>query len=107
MDISGLTAKMDFRREIGKNKARTQQTAKGDALKRGKEVVAVLPLTMSSPDTSSVIASAPGSVTLAAAPALLRADNRGTVFPPRREASSGLFQQGAAAKDLANVQSPA
>lgn len=32
-------------------------------------------------DASSVIVSAPGSVTLAAAPALLRADNRDTVFP--------------------------
>lgn len=55
VDISGLTAKMDFRCEIGRNEARTQQTAKGDALKRGKEVVAVLPLTMSSPATQTLL----------------------------------------------------
>lgn len=63
---------------------------------------AVVPCHM---DASSVIGSAPGPVTLAAALVLLCADNRDTGFPPRQE--SRLFQQGAAAQDIANVQSQA
>lgn len=109
MDISGLTAKLNFRCEIGRSEARTQPTAKGSrrykTWKGGR--LASDHVEPCRTDASSAIVSAPGSVTLAAAPALLRADNRDTVFPTPARGVVTFIPAGRRAQELANVQSPA
>lgn len=78
--------KMDFRcGEIGRKEARTHPTAKGSIRYKTRKgrccSFASDHVEYCHTDASLLIVSVPGSVTLAAAPALLHANNRDTVFP--------------------------
>lgn len=110
MDISDCAAKMDsvdVARSGGMRPGCNQQQKAADAIKTRKGGGCCLASDHVEPcrtDASSLIVWAPGSATLAAAPAPLRADTRDTVFPIPARGVVTFIPAGRRAQDLANVQ---